>query len=252
MASLTYDMRWCVLAHLPAREIVVCRLVSREWRDTVDRATQEDWKSWYHLQVCDDLCVGDDFDWRRAAVCASSTRRALVAVCLWKARRPLRVEVPWRDDGGASLRRGVVRKIVGVTHIEFVYDNAFWLRALHRSCLRRHAVPACRNCQSKRKCLPGAGVDISQLPSELSWCVVSSMDIVGAQMDCARADRVIPPTLRANAGTGTGSSGAQNGSLVREDHSTAPLQAEGWRDPQHAVAARPRYKQEKRPPCAAS
>jgi hypothetical protein len=146
-------MRWCVLAHLPAREILVCRSVSREWRDTVDRATQEDWKRWYHLQVCDDLCVGDDFDWRRAAVCASSTRRALVAVCLWKARRPLRVEVPWRDDGGASLRHGVVRKIVGVTHIEFVYDNAFWLRALHRSCLRRHAVPACRNCQSKRKCL---------------------------------------------------------------------------------------------------
>ena len=49
-------------------------------------------------------------------------------------------------------------------------------------------------------------------------------------MDCARADRVIPPTLRANAGAGTGLGGAQSGSLVREDHSTAPLQAEDWRD----------------------
>ena len=28
--------------------------------------------------------------------------------------------------------------------------------------------------QSKRKCLPGTGVDVTQLPTELSWCVVSS------------------------------------------------------------------------------
>ena len=56
------------------------------------------------------------------------------------------------------------------------------------------------------------------------------MDIVGAQMDCARADRVIPPALRANAGAGTGLDGAPSGSLVREDRSTAPLQADDWRD----------------------
>ena len=56
-----------------------------------------------------------------------------------------------------------------------------------------HADLRVRENQSKRKCLPGTGVDSTQLPSELSWCVVSSMDIVGAQMDCARADRVVPP-----------------------------------------------------------
>jgi hypothetical protein len=104
--------------------------------------------------VYDDLCVRDGFDWRRAAVSASSIRRALVATCLWKARRPLRVEVPWcEQDSGASLRRGVVRQVVGTTHIDFIYDGTFRLRALHRSCLRRRAVPVCRNCLSKRTCL---------------------------------------------------------------------------------------------------
>ena len=54
-----------------------------------------------------------------------------------------------------------------------------------------------RENQSKRKCLPGTGVDPTQLPQELSWCVVASMDIVGAQMDCARSDREVPPSARA-------------------------------------------------------
>ena len=56
------------------------------------------------------------------------------------------------------------------------------------------------------------------------------MDIVGAQMDCARADRVIPPSLRVGSGIRAGPGGVQDGSLVREDHPVTPLQADGWRD----------------------
>ena len=58
-----------------------------------------------------------------------------------------------------------------------------------------------RENQTKRKCLLGAGVNVADLPQELSWCVVPSLDIVGAEMDCARVDRI--PTrrsLQANAG----------------------------------------------------
>ena len=93
-----------------------------------------------------------------------------------------------------------------------------------------HADLHVRENQSKRKCLPGTGVDHTQLPSELSWCVVSSMDIVGAQMDCARADRVVPPSLRAGSSARAGPGGVQDGSLVREDHPVTPLQADDWRD----------------------
>ena len=73
-------------------------------------------------------------------------------------------------------------------------------------------------------------MDPTQLPSELSWCVVSSMDIVGAQMDCARADRVVPPSVRAGSSARAGPGGVQDGSLVRDDHPATPPQADDWRD----------------------
>ena len=56
-----------------------------------------------------------------------------------------------------------------------------------------------RENQAKRKCLLGNGVIAADLPRNLSWCVVPSLDIVGAQMDCARMDR-IPTRLSLSAG----------------------------------------------------
>ena len=44
--------------------------------------------------------------------------------------------------------------------------------------------------QAKRKCLLGSGVSVADLPRDLSWCVVPTLDVVGAQMDCARTDRI--------------------------------------------------------------
>ena len=60
-----------------------------------------------------------------------------------------------------------------------------------------------RENQAKRKCLLGNGVNAADLPHDLSWCVVPSLDIVGAQMDCARMDRIpTRPSLRTGANSG--------------------------------------------------
>ena len=127
---------------------------SRGWKHTIDRATQHEWRVLYHEQVCSWLVVGPEFDWRRAAVVATTRESAVEALCVWN-NAVVSVVVPWQDEGtmDAPLRRGVVR-LIHKGGIEFVYDDAFKLRGTVRSCLQRHA-PPCLNCstRSKRRCL---------------------------------------------------------------------------------------------------
>lgn len=55
--------------------------------------------------------------------------------------------------------------------------------------------------QDKRKCLPGEGVDMAALPEDISWCIIKSLPCVGAQLDCARADRVPATELSVASGS---------------------------------------------------
>ena len=158
MDTLAKELRWHILTWLPAKEIEHSRKVCREWRDTVDGASRSEWKDLYYRQVCVDLCVSAMFDWRRAAVRATLAERAVVAVCLWKGSKRMRVVVPWSTDEAvnAPLRSGVERHVViGSNVVEYTYDNAFRLRGLHRTCLHRQTDSPCRNCESrsKQKCL---------------------------------------------------------------------------------------------------
>ena len=41
-----------------------------------------------------------------------------------------------------------------------------------------------------RICILGRGVEVAGLPEDIAECVVSCLPCVGAQLDCARADRV--------------------------------------------------------------
>ena len=154
--SWAKEIRWHMLSWLPAKEIEHNRRVCREWRDTVDAASQSEWKDLYARQVCVDLCVSTMFDWRRAAVSATSAKKAVVAVCMWKSLRKIRVIVPWSEDKSvdAPLRSGVERQSIG-SNVEYIYDNAFRLRGLGRTCLHRQTPSPCRNCdsRSKQKCL---------------------------------------------------------------------------------------------------
>ena len=131
---------------------LLARLEAR--KHTIDRATQHEWRVLYHEQVCSWLVVGPEFDWRRAAVVATTRESAVEALCVWN-NAVVSVVVPWQDEGtmDAPLRRGVVR-LIHKGGIEFVYDDAFKLRGTVRSCLQRHA-PPCLNCstRSKRRCL---------------------------------------------------------------------------------------------------
>lgn len=154
---LSRDIRWHALSWLPAKEILYNRLVCREWKLTVDNASQTDWKRLYHQQVRDDLCVSVLFDWRAAAVIATQDRRAVVAACLWKNLEPVRVVVPWISEEcviNGPLLKGIERRSTG-TVIDFIYNKTFMLRGLHRTCLRRHTCSPCRNCdsRSKQRCL---------------------------------------------------------------------------------------------------
>ena len=155
--SLAKEIWWHILSWLPAKEIEHNRQVCGEWRDAVDGASQSDWKDVYCRQVCVDLCVSSLFDWRRAAVCAASAERAVVAVCMWKGFKRMRVVVPWSTDEAvnAPLRSGVKRQGIIGSNVEYIYDNAFRLRGLHRTCLHRQTQSPCRNCESrsKQKCL---------------------------------------------------------------------------------------------------
>ena len=65
---------------------------------------------------------------------------------------------------------------------------------------------------------------MADLPRDLSWCVVPTLDVVGAQMDCARTDRI-----PVQSSLGTGVSG-DRGSLVREVPASTTGDGEDWRD----------------------
>ena len=157
MIELSHDLRWMVFCYLPAAEILRCRVVCREWQFVVDGASQDEWKVIYHAQVCDGLNVGRSFDWRSAAVIATGYANAVEALCLWNSMR-VWVAVPWNEEEhvvNVPLRDGVVRTCACSANVDFVYDGAFRLRGMPRSCVHRNDTHPCSNCRSrsKQRCL---------------------------------------------------------------------------------------------------
>ena len=150
-------MRWQVFCRLPAAEIVRCRIVCIEWQCTIDAATQDEWRVIYHAQVCEGLNVRQSFDWRSAAVVATRHAKAIDALCLWNSMH-VRLAVPWDEEQhvvNVPLINGVVRYACKAAVIDFVYDDAFRLRGLLRSCVHRKENNPCANCRSrsKQRCL---------------------------------------------------------------------------------------------------
>ena len=156
--TLSRELLWMIFCRLsPAGMILQCRMVCQYWQYTIDGATQDEWKSLYHAQVCDGLNVGISFDWRSAVVIATGHAKAVEALCLWNSRR-VWVAVPWNEEQNVvnvPLRRGVVRTEAYNAVVDFVYDDAFRLRGMPRTCMRRNEIQPCINCRSrsKQKCL---------------------------------------------------------------------------------------------------
>lgn len=153
MDKLPADVVWRVLSLLRASAIVWCRLVSKHFKRVIDDTTIEEWRRLYHEQVCSWLDVGPSFDWRKAAVVATTREHAVDALCLWN-NSVVSVVVPWLGGDDCPLRRGVVRNVASAGCVEFVYDSAFRLRGTIRTCVQRNA-SQCYNCarHTKRKCL---------------------------------------------------------------------------------------------------
>ena len=154
---LPIDVVWLVLQWLPCNEIIMSRGVCLTWKLTVDRLTDDDWRSLFCARVCSSLCVREDFDWKVAAVRAALPRReSIAATCTWH-NVHVRIRTPWVSTGGidAPLSPGV-RRCVNVTHnshiIDYIYDEIFRLRGIGRTCVQQFTTE-CSNCSSKRQCL---------------------------------------------------------------------------------------------------
>ncbi len=153
---------WYIMQFTTARFLVlVARLVCVEWKRLVDRVTQQEWRHFYRINVCElyFLPVRSSFDWRRAAVRAAVDRPWVCAVCVWNLKR-VRIESPWTCAApgcvDVALREGVVRYEANIWAIDFVYDGVFRLRGRVSTCRHRRESVWCVNCihpRSKQRCL---------------------------------------------------------------------------------------------------
>jgi hypothetical protein len=121
----------------------------------------------YHKRVGWMVDVSPSFDWKCALVQSELKNQEIEAFCVWNKQR-VSIVAPWKyadviyqDNGslliGTTLRSGIVRDIAttrisqGVC-LHFVYDKAFELRAIRRTCIRRGEDNPCRNCTLRKRC----------------------------------------------------------------------------------------------------
>lgn len=149
MNRLSHDNIWSIISWLPIDRIIPSSIVCRQWMFVIHNRTQEEWRRIYHRHVCDWLCVGAMFDWKRAVGWSGRHDTTLIALCVWN-NLYVCIAVPW--DENASLRDGIIR-LVRPHSVDFVYRDTFRLRGLAQSCLLQGSVIPCRNCKSKQGCL---------------------------------------------------------------------------------------------------
>ncbi len=159
------DCIMCVLSSLPAKVIVNARQVDTQWKRVIDKLSNEYWHALYDERIGWTIDVSPGFDWKCALVKAERQNTEVEALCVWSRER-VRIVAPWigNDDSYVyenaliigSLRSGVARKLdsssmtQGVC-VDFVYDEAFELRGIRQTCLRRGMVP-CHNCEIRKGC----------------------------------------------------------------------------------------------------
>ena len=152
------DTLTIVLYECNPRFIMTCRLVCKAWKITIDEMTTVQWKYIYSYQTGLHIDVGDDFDWKRAAIGICTNEASIIAK--WNTYT-IRMVAPCTRTG---LRLGIVPHLDTVkdTHgccLDYVYDDAFCLRAIRCSCKRQSNAKRCVNCQNprgKRHCLTPA------------------------------------------------------------------------------------------------
>ena len=157
----------CVFVYCGASDTVKCRQVCHEWAWWVDRQQQSFWKEMYQYHIGWNIDVSDEFDWKTTLMRIEHNLTAIDAVCTWSADR-VKLMSPWKLSTNTSfytdywqidfdLKTGVTRDLDATisscgAHLNYVYDNAFEVKGVRMTCLRRQHMPACRMCMNRKTC----------------------------------------------------------------------------------------------------
>lgn len=147
-----------ILYECNPRFIIECSLVSKLWQTTIKHLTETQWKVIYNNHTGLHVDVGPNFDWKKAAVSLCTNEPSVIAK--WNTKR-IQIISPCTRTG---FKVGVVPVIDTVIDtrgrcLDYIYDDAFCLRAIRQTCKKRQSDKHCTNCQNpraKRSCLTPA------------------------------------------------------------------------------------------------
>lgn len=158
MWRLSHDELWHIVTRVEAMGLLALRLVCREWREAMDEQSGDVWRR-VLMERCGVLkspIVGDNFDWRRAVALATQPMQTVLAVCVWEdaVARVVPLVAPWSGNEAACR---VTLAQSNEWLLDYLYDETLRVRAVKRSCIRRHAPVRCSHCRvrglRKQRCL---------------------------------------------------------------------------------------------------
>lgn len=160
------DCMLIVYTYIGAIQTLLCRRVCKEWMSLVDSQTQTFWKDMYKFQVGWNISVSEAFDWKNTLVDIEKSLCQIEAFCTWNDDK-VKVMSPWVTSTsnliendfvqvGFDLISGVTRDVYVTTstcgsQLSYIYDNAFELKAVRKTCRRRNMSP-CKKCIYKKTC----------------------------------------------------------------------------------------------------
>ena len=166
LIMLSDDCLHTVILFLPASSILQCSRINIQWNRVIRSLKMTDWQHLYYERVGRIFDVSTYFNWKRALVIAEQHDSVIEAICSWN-KEVVQIMSPWKgtDDFtqlhdailiGSNLHNGVIRDVTPTIStqgicLHFVYDDAFVVRGIRQTCLKRGDVP-CDNCAKRKQC----------------------------------------------------------------------------------------------------
>ena len=160
------DCLLLVYLHIGAINTLKCRSVCKEWKSLIDLQPQSFWKEMYICRVGWDLSVSNAFNWQYTLVDIEKSLSQIEAFCTWNNAR-VKLMSPWKPSEknvtennfvqiGFDLISGVTRdEYVTIascgSQLSYIYDDAFELKAIKKTCRRQNAA-LCKQCVYKQTC----------------------------------------------------------------------------------------------------
>lgn len=157
------DCLRCIILLLPASDILRITQVNNHFRLI---ARNVNWEILYKSRVKYFADVSVNFNWKIALLMVEASSAEVQALCIWD-KQIVRVMAPWKDQETTflhgstvvmgALKQGVLRDLEasdvtqGVT-IHFIYDDAFELKGIRHTCIRRGELVPCKRCEQRKGC----------------------------------------------------------------------------------------------------